>query len=436
MPAKALTLDDVLPIYEAYQDLRSFSIVAKRLQMPEETVKSRYRAAVHRFALADLRPSARDIGMRQPASTPPIREGFVVVQHGAELDADENVRKTWLKTRPEPGPVYEPLPGQVIKGESALVDPDGRVLAKWIKTKTEDAQALLIPALEKAFERFTGVMPPVQVPTVAMSDLLTIYPLPDLHLGMRSWAAETGDSYDLNIAKQRALESVAHLAEQSQPSQHAVLLVLGDYLHTQDQTNVTPRSKHLLDVDGRWPKIYDAGAEILLAILTYLLRKHEQVELVVIPGNHDQDAAPTLRVALRLAFRNEPRLTVNTNPGLHWYRSFGRCLFGATHGHTMKPDRMAMMLASDMPREWGHALHRSFFFGHVHTETARDVGGVRVESFPTIASRDAYATGAGYRSSQSLTAITYHSTEGEIGRHRINFVPGRPRVRVKLAPAA
>jgi hypothetical protein len=56
-------------------------------------------------------------------------------------------------------------------------------------------------------------------------------------------------------------------------------------------------------------------------------------------------------------------------------------LLGATHGHTMKPDRMAMMLADDRAKDWGEADHRHFFFGHVHHESAREVAGVRVESF-------------------------------------------------------
>ncbi len=433
MTAPRLPRHVVETAYEAVERHGSAQAAARALGMPVNTLKMRYDLALKRYGMPEIRTSPRALA----AMAPPLpRVGFEVTRHAVELDEKGSIKKQWVGSKPPPGEVFEPLPGQVVRGESALLDPDGRILAKWVKTRTEDAQALLLPALERAFERFTGVVPKAASPPMAMPDLLTVYPLPDLHLGMRSWAAETGDNYDLKIATQRAVESIANLAEQSRPSQHAVLLVLGDYLHTNDQTNATPRSKHTLDVDGRWPKIYDAGAEILLAIIQLLLRKHDRVELVVIPGNHDQDAAPTLRVALRLAFRNEPRLTVNRDPGLHWYRLFGRCLLGATHGHTMKPDRMAMMLAADRPRDWGHAIHRSFFFGHVHHESAKEVGGVRVESFSTLASRDGYAAGAGYRSGQALTAITYHATEGEIGRHRINFVPGRPRVRVKAKAAA
>jgi hypothetical protein len=92
---------------------------------------------------------------------------------------------------------------------------------------------------------------------------------------------------------------------------------------------------------------------------------------------------------------------------------------------------MAMMLAADRPEDWGTAAHRHFFFGHIHHERAVEVGPVRCESFSSPAAKDAYAAGAGYRSSRAMSAITFHSDLGEIGRHRVNITAPRPRVRVK-----
>jgi hypothetical protein len=62
-----------------------------------------------------------------------------------------------------------------------------------------------------------------------------------------------------------------------------------------------------------------------------------------------------------------------------------------------------------------------FYFGHIHHETVKEIGGVRCESFQTLAAKDAYAITGGYRSGQSLTSITHHRSAGEIGRHRINI---------------
>jgi len=170
------------------------------------------------------------------------------------------------------------------------------------------------------------------------------------------------------------------------------------------------------------------GAKLMTTIVDLVAQKHEQIDVVLLPGNHDEDAAVCLRVALSLFYGATPRINVHNEPGLHWYSRFGRCLFGATHGHTMKPDRMAMMLASDRPEDWGETRYRHFFFGHVHHESAKEVGPVRVESFQTPAPRDAHAQGVGYRSGRSMQAITFDANLGEIGRHRVNILSDLERV--------
>jgi hypothetical protein len=199
---------------------------------------------------------------------------------------------------------------------------------------------------------------------------------------------------------------------------------LGDYFHSNDRTAATPMSKHTLDVDSRWPKIYRAGCEIAATIIDMVAQKHQEVEAVFVPGNHDPDAAVTLCVALSMFYRSNPRITVSDGAGAHWYRRFGKVLMGASHGHTLKPVAMAMMLATDRAKDWGETEFRHFFFGHVHHESAKEVGPVRVESFNTPIARDGYAAAGGYRSGRSLSALTFHATRGEVGRHRCNILDG------------
>jgi len=350
----------------------------------------------------------------------------------SRLGKPDLVRQSPLAT-----PVGDDLlpPGHVIKGVSTLVDTDGNVRARWVKTR-EGAGAGLTEALRETFEAYRGAAPLVQPPADADDDLLTVYPLPDLHFGMRAWGRETGADYDIEIATDTILASVGSLVAQSRPSRHAVVLGLGDYFHSNDHKMATPASGHLLDVDGRWPKVYRAGAKLATQLVGMVAARHADVEVVWLPGNHDPDAAVCLSVALGLLYDGNPRIRVHEEPGLVWYRRHGRCLLGATHGHTMKPDRMAMMLAADCPEDWGATIYRHMMFGHIHHDTAKEVGPVRVESFSTPAARDAYAQGGGYRSGRALNAITYHATRGEIGRHRVNIAPPeRPRVRVQARAA-
>ncbi|MFM9829609.1 MAG: helix-turn-helix domain-containing protein [Sphingomonas sp.] len=429
MSAIRISADEALAAWQALQDHGgNGSAAAESLGLSRSSFRRRVDAA-------------RQPAFRGAVGGPPIPPiavpppGFVIRRNAGAYDANGNLLRQWVQTKTEPGEAFEMLPGHVIKGESAFVDPDGRVLGKWVKTREGAAGAGLVEALQTAFAEYDGAALPVAPPSVTTGDLLTIYPVPDLHFGMYAWGAETGADYDVGIASRIARETVGTLIAKSDASETAVILGLGDLFHMNDQKNATPGSGHRLDVDGRWDRVFDLGARLILDLVVMALAKHATVRLVLLPGNHDEDASVCLRVALALYFSENPRVIVHTEPGLFWYFRFGASLFGATHGHNVKPDRMAMAMASDQARDWGETLHRYFFFGHVHHDSMREIGSVRVESFQTPAAKDAWATGAGYRSGRSMSSITYHRDVGEIARHRVNITAPAPRPRYRV-PAA
>lgn len=373
--------------------------------------------------------SARRKALRGIVGGPPIPEnarppeGFVIVRNGGQYDADGNLLRQYVTSKRDAGEPYEAPPGHVIRGESALVDADGRVVQRWVKTTQGGAD--LAAALRATFAEYDGAAPVIPAPAVSNDDLLTEYPIPDLHLGAFAWGKETGENYDVPIAVDIATRSVHSLVEQSKPSTEAVLLFLGDYTHANDEKAVTPASGHRLDVDGRWQKVFKAAAKLAIAIIETAARKHPKVRIRFLKGNHDPDAAVCMAVAVGLFYSNNPRVIVEEDPSIAWFHRHGKCLLGATHGHTMKPEAMAMLMAVDRAEDWGQTLFRHMAYGHIHHETAKEIMGVRVESFQALAARDAYNAEHGYRSGRSLTAITWHREFGEIGRHRVNIAGGK-----------
>ena len=417
MANPGLSPDDLRKTVEALEKHGSISAAARALGIPRTTMQSRADAA------------------RGVTGGPPIPaigkppEGFVIRQNSAEYDADGALRKQWVKTGQGNTDGYTVPEGHTVQGESTLLDANGNVVAQWIKTKAGTGGAGLIEGLQAAFAGYAGAAPLIPAPSAADDDLLTVYPLADLHVGLYSWARESGDDYDVDIATDLVRRNINTLVSKSENSKRAVILGLGDLFHQNDQKNATPGSGHRLDVDGRWSRVFEAGAKLIVSLVDIALQKHGHVDLVLIPGNHDEDASVCLRVALGLFYSNNPRVTVYSKPGLHWFMRFGKVLLGATHGHTMKADRMAMMLATDCARDWGETEHKHVFFGHVHHEQAKEVGPVRVESFNTPAAKDAWAAGGGYRSGRSMSAITFHREDGEMSRHRVNIPGDWARVR-------
>lgn len=403
-PLEDDVLAETVEVYLAHRRQRSKA--AAKLGIAQSTLG-------HRLKIA----SERGLFMRQPPAMP----GFVVAGRTTREGPDGRTTTTIVE-KPERRQAGNLPAGLRLKGVSRLVAGDTEVL-RWEKAGEEapDLEAL-VRAMREALADVprAGIIAP---PESADDDLLTVYVLPDLHLGLLSYAPETGERYDLKSAAALVQREVGALVGMTPPSAHAVVLVLGDMFHSNDQTNTTPTSNHQLDVDSRWEHVYRVGTRTLVALAHAVAHKHRSAELAIIPGNHDQDAARTLRVALDLHFEGHDRIMVYARPSEHWYRRFGKVLIGAHHGHRMKPDRMAMMLATDKPEDWGLSKHRHFFFGHVHHEVAKEVGPVRVESFQSPAAKDAYAAASGYRSGRSLTAVTFHAERGERYRHRVNIEP-------------
>lgn len=326
------------------------------------------------------------------------------------------------------GSIPNPLPlGQKVKGTSTLYrrDEDGnwQERLQWVKTKDDPALQNLTAALKEAFDAYQGRAKLVAVPKNTDGDLLSVYPIADQHNGLMAWGAESGENYDLKIGAARLRSCMTRLVSQSPASKGAIILNLGDWQHADDQKNATPASGHQLDVDGRYFKILTTGVQLMMDCVDLALQKHETVLVRNIPGNHDPHASIALTVALSAFYSKNPRVVVDDDPSDFFFHRYGSTLIGANHGHKAKPVDMAMSMAVRRREDWGATKFHYFYFGHIHHESAKEVGDVRCESFQSLAAKDAYGAAHGFNSGQSLTSITIHREDGEIGRHRVNIGP-------------
>lgn len=357
--------------------------------------------------------------------TKPVLPGYRISKTTAVTDANGDVVREFIQQRPELGEAFEVPAGHAIKGVSALVDSGGRTIQQWIKTK-EQTQTDLISAIKEEFSQYKGAAKIVRPPKETFGDLMQVYPITDPHIGMLSWAPETGESNDLKIGVERVDAGMQRLISLAPQAEVAAIINTGDYLHADSQTNATPASGHQLDVDGRAQKVKLAGVQLLRRSIDYALQKHKRVIVKNLKGNHDPESAAWLNIALGMFYSEEPRVEIDLEDGNNdiWLHLFGVNYIGATHGHTMKPERMAMVMADDKPDYWGASKYRWMIFGHIHHETVKEVGSVRCESFRQPVPKDAYAHSHGYRAGNSMSSVTLHKTDGEIGRHKINFPRG------------
>lgn len=352
----------------------------------------------------------------------PVLPGYEIRRSSEQTDAAGNVQKAWVTQAPARGDEFELPAGHEVKGVSALTDGAGNVIQQWVKTrKGELSPEEVVERCKAALEGYAGAPKVGRKEVTAGNDRLTLVPINDWHVGMYAWGREAAESWDLSIAEDRLRETTRQVVNLSMPSMECVLLVGGDLLHADNLENRTTKSGHALDVDGRYAKVLETAARLLVDAVEMALQRHQIVKVRVLRGNHDEHSAMAVALFLKAWFKDVWRVEIDTDPGLFWWLRFGKVMLGSTHGHTVRPDQMPAIMASRRPEDWGQTKHRYVHTFHLHHKRlyGTEEGGVVTEIHQAPIPQDAWHYGAGFLSGRSMQAITYHEDRGEIARVRV-----------------
>jgi hypothetical protein len=312
--------------------------------------------------------------------------------------------------------------GHTIKSVSTTLGPDGEIKQQRVTTTStkQDNCAVLLEAIKNIAAHWPSIPDAIEPPKYSDDDLLCVYPMGDPHIGMLSWAPETGENFDLAIAERNLVAAVDHLALLAPPAKRAIIATVGDTFHSDGLANTTTAGTRV-DVDGRTSKMIDVGVRTFRRLIHRALMRHEEVEVKIAPGNHDALLSVVLRVALSQFFENEPRVIVDQSPeDFLWYR-FGLNLLGINHGHRAKADSLMQAMAVDRAKDWGETRHRRMYTGHVHHETTKEVPGCTVDTLNTLASSDDWHRRQGYRATRHMRMDIIHRNFGLINRHIVGI---------------
>lgn len=362
----------------------------------------------------NLSEAARQIGIPR---TTLIARAEAARRRGIGTNTEQlEAKQGWSPEHDLTHPVPRPM---VLRGTSTLYGDDGKAKLQWVKTKLDDqkVQDMMATAIKTLSESIKGLSPLIKKPKVKDKDLLCAYVLGDPHFGMYSWAKESGDDFNTTIAKNLTIKAVDRLVQSAPPAGTAILLSVGDTLHTDNQSNTTEAGT-TQDSDTRFNRVLDITIHTFRHLVLRLLEKHQNVVVRFVKGNHDTHSHMALGFALQGYFCNNKRVIIDTTPADFWYYKFGNVLIGSTHGDKCKQDNLLGIMVADQHKAIGETEHRYWYTGHIHHQVVKEYAGVTCESFQTLAPKDAWHSGKGYRSKRSMTCIVHHVEHGEIDRHR------------------
>ena len=314
-------------------------------------------------------------------------------------------------------PVPDPFK---VKGVSTLYNGKGEVAAQWVKSSLDnDKLAALLRAAVEALATELPRAEPVPPPTATSDALMNLYTLTDCHVGMLAWAREGGDDWDLPIAARTLFDAFAAMVEGAPRAAVAIVNQLGDFLHYDGLTAVTPTSGHTLDADGRFEKMVEVAVRLLRRVVDLALARHDRVHVIMAEGNHDIASSAWLRTLFAALYENEPRVTVERSPLPYYAYQHGDVMLAFHHGHLAKNDSLPLLMAAQFSAMWGSTRHRYAHSGHRHHVEDKGHPGMRVMQHTTLAARDAYAARGGWHSERAATAITYHSRHGHVATNTV-----------------
>ena len=381
---------------------------------------------LHKFCSSERQKLAVDLVVCQGMSTRKAARHAGLADHSLKSALREVKDKAARQGYSPEHDWNHPVPdGHKIKGVSTFYDDMGNPVRQWVKSQADEQRQfeILCERLDKALE---GIKPfkPTKPAKETDSDLLSLLTITDFHLGMYAWEAETGDDWNVEIARDVFLNSIHDMIQACPKSGTGMLCQLGDFLHWDGILSVTPSSGHILDADTRYGKLVELAMSVMAEAVRMMLKKFEKVVVVSAEGNHDISGSIWLRKYIKHLFANEPRLSVIDNEFPYYAYLHGETMLAFHHGHKVKLGNLHKLFASE-PRfreMWGKASYTYIATGHYHHESVVEDGGAIAEMHPTLAGRDAYAARGGWVSRRGAKVITYDKKEGEIAR-----VTVRPR---------
>jgi len=271
------------------------------------------------------------------------------------------------------------------------------------------------------FERFlTNYKPNFTLPTNKnkeydnLENIDVEISISDFHLGKKTLEGET--ILDKKLQFINVLTDLIFKVTNSYNINKIVFPIGSDYFHTDNYhnqtTNGTPQ-----DVLTEYANEYEEGFDLLVGAIQILNLNADQIEIVLVQGNHDRTKSFYLAHALEVFFKGNKKITFKREHSTTKFTILGNTFIGYHHGDC-KIDDLPLLFATnrDSCEQFGKAKYRHIHTGHKHHYMAKEIKGVRVQQMPSLSGTDRYHLDNNYVNSIRCGLIhLFHPIHGKIG---------------------
>ena len=276
-----------------------------------------------------------------------------------------------------------------------------------------------LKSIEDLISNYSPSYPHIDYPKREDGHLLIINPA-DVHIGKFADSLETGEDYNIEIAKERVREGVKGILRNAEgfPIEKILFCIGNDILHTDNTmgstTRLTPQ-----DTDGKWFRHFTEALELYVEIVEMLIQI-APVDCVHSMSNHDYMSGFHLAHALKSWYRNTDSVYVDADPKHRKYYSWKNSLIGLTHGDGAKLNSLPLHMAQEEPKMWAETKYRYWYLHHLHHKqrykfmSSFDNIGVTVEFLRSPSGSDSWHYQKGYTGSIKAVEGFIHNKYGQI----------------------
>jgi len=252
-----------------------------------------------------------------------------------------------------------------------------------------------------------------------LGDMLDVIEVVDAHHGAKSWARETGTNWDMGISVPEHKKAHAHFMNRKDPEAQRCLLRLGDDMCHFDtlidgKAGATQKGT-IQDIDSRWQKMFLDVAKLGVDLIQSTLDNYEEVDVMLIQGNHDWQTSFYLGQVWEAWFRDHPRVRFDCEPKKRKYYRWGSTLLGFTHKFgKLGLGSLADKIREEARQDWGETDYVEFHMADQHHEEVVDKTGtgVVIRILRGLVPNDSWHDEEGFSSHRGAQMFTYHRTEG------------------------
>jgi hypothetical protein len=316
--------------------------------------------------------------------------------------------------------------GQVLSGD---VEDSGKMLVvplyhMELRLIRKDSEIKAHNAIEDMIDdakKFAPHYPKIQY-TQNKNGLLYEIAMPDIHFGRLTWNEESGDDYDIKIAERIVSTSLLKLLDYSKNFEiEKILLPIGnDFFNVNNKTNTTVSGTPQQE-DTRWQKTFRAGRKLAIEMIDNCA-SIAPTEVLLIPGNHDEEKVFYLGDALECWYHNNSNIHIDNNSKTRKYYIFGKVLLGFTHGDSIMMKRLPNLMQFEVPQLWGNSIYREWHTGDKHHKSdflfeVDEQIGIVIRILRSLVPADAWTFSKGFVGARrAAEAFLWHPQNGLIAQ--------------------